>query len=555
MTPMAPNPVRVAPLSLPLLLPLLCLLLTWPVWAEAATARAESQDPDIAQVLRARFDGDRTGACVQAAVVEPERLRRASFCARANGAPGPQAVFEIGSVSKTLVALLVADLIEQGRWQLDDPIARHLPPNTRVPSQGERQITVRDLVTHSSSLPAVPPSLQRGNPQDPYSHLSEAQLLDDLGRAQLQGPIGSRPAYSNFGMMVLSLAVARAHGGSLDAALRERVFKPLGLSQARLDPAGQTPGHLSTGEPTPPWTIAQSLAGVGMLRMPLQDLASYARAVLTPSGPLAGALRRVQQPVAHGLAMNWLLSPAGSETLISHEGGTGGFSSLVMLRPTQQRAVVILSDTALADLGGLSDVGRTLLGLQPKPQPPRRPQPLPASLREALAGEYDFGGQTLSLRPRADALELQVTGQPVFALGYDSQGDLYPLRAISALLTPQREADGRVLRFTWRQGGGAVDVMRRGATLPAPTAQNPAWRDWAGRYPLVPGFELKVYERDGQLVVQGSGQPAVPVEVTGPDRIEVKALGVVIQFERNAQKQVSGLVLQQGGQTLKGDKQ
>jgi hypothetical protein len=47
----------------------------------------------------------------------------------------------------------------------------------------------------------------------------------------------------------------------------------------------------------------------------------------------------------------------------------------------------------------------------------------------------------------------------------------------------------------------------------------------------------------------------VPVEVTGPDRVEVKALGLVIQFERDAQRAVSGLVLQQGGQTLKGPRQ
>jgi CubicO group peptidase (beta-lactamase class C family) len=546
------TPDRTTPLSLPWLLPVLVLLLSWPLQSESATP---PQDPAIERALKARFDGDRTGTCVQAAIVEPQGLRRADFCARTADAPKPQAAFEIGSVSKTFTALLVADLIERGRWSLDDPIAKHLPAGAQVPRQGERQITVRDLVTHSSGLPAIPPSLQRGRQQDPYAHLTEAQLLADLASSPLQSPIGSRPVYSNFGMMVLSMAVARAEDGGLDTALRERVFKPLGLTQARLDPAGQTAGHLSTGEPTPPWTITPNLAGVGMLRMPLDDLATYARALLAPSGPLAPALRRVQQPVAHGFAMNWLLSAHNGETLVSHEGGTGGFSSLVLLRHAQQRAVVILADTALADLGGLGDLARALLGLQPEPQAPRRAQPLPASLRDALSGDYDFMGQTLTLRPRAEGLELQVTGQPAFALGYDSRGDLYPLQAISALLSPQREPDGRVLRFAWRQGGGSVEVMRRGATAPKPSAQNPAWRDWAGTYPLVPGFELKVYERDGQLMVQGSGQPAVPVEVTGPDRIEVKALGVVIQFERDAQRAVTGLVLQQSGQTLKGARQ
>jgi hypothetical protein len=53
-------------------------------------------------------------------------------------------------------------------------------------------------------------------------------------------------------------------------------------------------------------------------------------------------------------------------------------------------------------------------------------------------------------------------------------------------------------------------------------------------------------------MVQGSGQPAVPVEVTGADQVEVKSLGVVIQFERNPVGEVASLVLRQGGQTLRG---
>ena len=94
----------------------------------------------------------------------------------------------------------MADLIERGRWRLDDPIARHLPSGgSRCTSQGDRQITVRDLVTYSSGLPAVPPSLQRGRPQDPMPILTEAQLLADLASSPLQSPIGSRPVYSTSG--------------------------------------------------------------------------------------------------------------------------------------------------------------------------------------------------------------------------------------------------------------------------------------------------------------------------------------------------------------------
>jgi serine-type D-Ala-D-Ala carboxypeptidase/endopeptidase len=82
------------------------------------------------------------------------------------------------------------------------------------------------------------------------------------------------------------------------------------------------------------------------------------------------------------------------------------------------------------------------------------------------------------------------------------------------------------------------------------TASNPAWKDWAGVYALLPGFELRVFEDAGRLMVQGSGQPAAEAQVIDQDRIEVKAVGAVFVFERNARAEVTGLTLQQRGQSL-----
>ncbi|MCH8857920.1 MAG: serine hydrolase, partial [Proteobacteria bacterium] len=111
---------------------------------------------DLSRRLAARFEGDRTGACVAAAVIDRDQVLRAQACAgtRSDGPPGENAAFEIGSITKTMTAYLVADLIEQGRWSLDDPIARHLPAGTVLPRQGDRQILVRDLLTHTAGLPA-----------------------------------------------------------------------------------------------------------------------------------------------------------------------------------------------------------------------------------------------------------------------------------------------------------------------------------------------------------------------------------------------------------------
>lgn len=533
--------------------PLITALLYLPVVAGAMPA----SEAAVEQLLAQRFDGDRSGACVQAAVIDQGRVWRARRCAgtRADGAPVADAAFEIGSVTKTMTAALVAGLVDAGRWSLDDPIVRHLPAGAAVPRQGERQILVRDLLTHASGLPVLPPGLPVTDPPNPYAALTESQLLDALKKTSLARPIGSQAAYSNFGMMLVSLAVARSLGGDLEAALREQLFKSLGMATAYVAPprdATPAAGHLPGGQATPAWTITTNLAGVGMVKATLDDMVAYARAQLGEAPPaLVASLRRTQQPLAHGFGMAWSLRTLQGRGLVMHEGGTGGFSALVMLEPAARRAVVVLADTALTDLGGLGDLGLALLGL-PQVLQPRRAIEAPAALRRALAGDYELGGLRLKIWEADGRLMAQATGQAAFELRHDSRGDFYPL-GFSALLRPEPTEPGRpIARFFWHQMGGTMEARRVGLAEPLPAISNPAWQPWAGEYQLAPAFSLRVFEREGRLMVQGSGQPAVAAEVTGLDRIAIQAVGAVIEFERDAEGRVVAAVLLQGGQRLRG---
>src|SRR5262245_35527818 len=90
----------------------------------AASASAMS-DGDLRSALERRFKDDRTGTCVAAAVIENGATANAYFCA-GPGAQRPydeRTAFEIGSVTKTMTAALLAEFIERGEVTLDDPIA------------------------------------------------------------------------------------------------------------------------------------------------------------------------------------------------------------------------------------------------------------------------------------------------------------------------------------------------------------------------------------------------------------------------------------------------
>jgi serine-type D-Ala-D-Ala carboxypeptidase/endopeptidase len=470
----------------------LCALAAVAVMASAPPAAAAPLTAaGLQQRLDQRVQGDRTGLCVQAAVVQGPRVLRASACAGTRSSPPPaaDAAFEIGSVSKTMLGALVAGLVADGRWSLDDPIARHLPPGTAVPSQGARQILVRDLLTHTAGLPALPPGMAPANPLNPYADLTEAVLLQALGRTTLSGTLGQTAAYSNFGAMLLSLAVARAGvaadpSADLEALLARQLFGPLGMAGAYIarPPAGSraATGHGQAGQPVPAWTwaAAPSAAGVGGVRAPLDDMVRYAQAQLSlldslKGTPLAAQLRETQQPLAGAFAMGWVVAPVQGRSLVLHEGGTGGFSSLVLLEPATQQAVVVLADTALADLGGLGRLGLALLDDSLPAAPARRAVPLSDAQLRDLPGTYSLGPMTLRLRAENGRLMAQADGQSAFELRADSAGDLYPAAGFSALLTPERPrpaAPGTadtgtpstaVERFVWRQGGGAMEGRRQ----------------------------------------------------------------------------------------------
>jgi serine-type D-Ala-D-Ala carboxypeptidase/endopeptidase len=114
--------------------------------------------------------------------------------------PGPDTVFEIGSVTKTFTALLLHEMAGRGEVALDDPIGRHLPPEVPTPTLGSRSITLLDLVTHTARLPNNGRTLIRQALRDqkhPFPRYSVEDLHGDVARARIRRRIGERVRYSN----------------------------------------------------------------------------------------------------------------------------------------------------------------------------------------------------------------------------------------------------------------------------------------------------------------------------------------------------------------------
>lgn len=530
----------------------------------AANAHALN-DSALATLVEQRLTGDRTGACMAVAVVEQERVARTFRCADPDNAARIDAssAFEIGSVSKTMTAVLLAELITQGKASLDDPLADYLPEGTTVPDFEGQPILLRHVVTHTSGLPVLPSRLGATDMGNPYANLTEEALLASLGDVTLTTAPGSAFEYSNFASMVLSLAVARRAGMDLETLLRQRLFAPLGMQSAYIStpPEGVRAaiGHTPNTRPTPAWTFATNLAGVGGVRATLDDMVRYVQGNLgLIDAPVLAALELAQQAVSEQppMAMNWMLARVGDRQVHVHEGGTGGFSAFVAVDRERQRGVVILSDTAWHSIGSLGSLGLHLIDASFPLGKPRKLAEPPQELLQALAGDYQLqNGMKMTLRERDGRLFAQAAGQPEIALGFDDAGDFFPLE-LDALLTPQKKASGEY-GFIWTQMGGQLAATRMaesGGGLPPAALSDEELAAYAGDYPLMPGFVLSVRARDGKLHAQATGQGEFPLDARGADTFEAAAYGIEIVFQRDADNHVVSLELHQGGQVLNGSR-
>ena len=139
-----------------------------------------------------------------------------------------ETIYDLASLTKPLITgLLSAQLVQSGDLELDNPISKYLPEFDRA---DKREIRIRELVTHSSGLPAWRPLylLNEGDPE---------KALATIAAEPLQYQPRERVTYSDLGFITLGFLLQRLTGQTLNGIAHERIFTPLGLRQTFFNPA------------------------------------------------------------------------------------------------------------------------------------------------------------------------------------------------------------------------------------------------------------------------------------------------------------------------------
>ncbi len=269
--------------------------------------------------------------------------------------PGTHSVYEIGSITKTFTATLLAWYVNTGKVLLNDPITKYLPDSVKM-NEELKGITLQMLSNHTSGLPRVPDNLMDGNANllNPYKLYNRKKLFSYLKRCKLVSAPGTVAAYSNLGAGLLGTLLEVATKKPYEKMLDEIIITPLkldatGISLKNSEHAAQLlPVYNENGEKTPRWDF-DALAGAGAVRSTSIDLLVYAQANLDLNTSPRGKALAMTQKITHedekmNIGLGWMLRKGLKYPVYWHNGGTYGSSSYIGFIPGKGAAVVVLSN-------------------------------------------------------------------------------------------------------------------------------------------------------------------------------------------------------------------
>jgi CubicO group peptidase (beta-lactamase class C family) len=369
----------------------------------------------------------------------------------------PDSIFQIGSISKVWTATLIMQLVDDGKLDLDAPVRDVLPDFAVADADVSATVTTRHLLTHTSGIDGdVFDDTGRGDD-------AVSKYLAILTKVEQNHPLGATFSYCNSGYALLGAIIEKLTGQTWDAALAERIFKPLGLTatvtlpeQMLLHPAAV--GHIGGSEEDGPLRQApiallpRSMGPAGLITARAHDVLCFARmhlaGGLTPDGrrvlsaESAEAMTQFQTAVpdpytlgGDSWGLGWIRFAWGANSdvrLFGHDGNTIGQSAFLRILPEKDFAVVLLTNGGNAKALYQEIYGELFselagVAIPEKFTPPENPPEVDA---DEWIGTYQRASVTTELLRKDGELVLRTTATgPLAALEPDPVKEL-PLTAV-----------------------------------------------------------------------------------------------------------------------------
>ena len=299
----------------------------------------------------------------------------------------PETVYHWWSMTKLATAVAIMRLAEQGAFDLNDPVMRYLPFfDVAYDGQQRTDITIRQLLTHTSGLPDIVPAIigwvhYDDRPVD-QTVLLKAELPE---YRQLAFAPGAQASYTNLGYLVLGAIIEAVTHETFENHVAKTILMPLGMTRTGFTYRPELAEHEALGsqpivnlytpflpflvdlkklvrirdgnkwwlnrvyiDATPPTGLIGSAADLGTFMTAYLDAGQGAGATLLSPSSIAAMMPRSDE--VDGRALGWAEFATTGRVYVQHRGGGPGFASIMRLYPDEKLGIAILANgTSLND--------------------------------------------------------------------------------------------------------------------------------------------------------------------------------------------------------------
>lgn len=493
--------------------------------------------------------------------------------------------FRLASLTKQFTAMLIMQLVEQGKLRLDGKITDYL---TDYPKAAGDKITLHHLLTHTSGTPN-------------YSDLPDyrtfernryrpAELIKKFSELPLTFKPGSAFAYSNSGYIVLGAIIEKVTGKPYEKVLQENIFTPLQMHNSGYDNSYKILPKRASGYDK--WNLIYQNTSYMDMSIPyaagavystVEDLALWDQALNTDKLLSASSKTILFTPYKNGYAYGWGVDKiqAGrlkdSVEVMAHQGAVNGFKTSIIRIPTNKQLVVLLDNTGSSNLSTIQTNIIKILYNQPFDLPKVSVAYILGyaiqnnSLADALNQfekikknpAYDLNEKDINqmgynlidvgkIKEAIELMNINVIQFPRSANAFDSRGETYMLNGekAKAILDYKKS-----LELDPYSMNAIRKLNELGEKVPEPkesTVEDKILDTYVGKYQLRPSFEISITKEGGRLYAQATNQPRHELFAESATKFFMKAVDDRILFVKNEQGSQEKLILFQNGQEMQG---
>ena len=258
-----------------------------------------------------------------------------------------RSVFEIGSISKVFTSTILANFVIDEKINLNDNINGYL----KTSFNNDTEISFINLANHTSGLPRLPSNLDltKVNPENPYKEYREKELEEYLTK-HLELLNKEKYQYSNLGAGLLGYTLSKIENTTYENLLQNKIFSKFNMYNSTSD-INKIKGNLvkglnNEGNDVPNWELSV-LAGAGAIFSTVEDLSQFAISQFDNSNKELKLTRKKTFEVNENLdiGLGWHILKSQSKNFwYWHNGGTGGYSSSMVIDENTKNGIIILSN-------------------------------------------------------------------------------------------------------------------------------------------------------------------------------------------------------------------